>query len=93
MVTETLITAYPDFKFIGEETYKPGMKLTDAPTFIVDREFVMALFYCSLFNYCSIITAIDGTTNFVHGFPSVCISLGLAVNKSPTGMFLDYFMT
>lgn len=45
MVTETLLTAYPDFKFIGEETYKPGMKLTDAPTFIVDREYLhMPLF-------------------------------------------------
>lgn len=27
---------YPKFEFIGEETYYPGQKLTDAPTFIVD---------------------------------------------------------
>ncbi|CZR68141.1 related to quinic acid utilisation protein QUTG (inositol-1(or 4)-monophosphatase) [Phialocephala subalpina] len=26
---------------------------------------------------------IDGTTNFVHAFPAFCISLGLAVNKTP----------
>lgn len=64
MLTKTLKSAYPSFEFIGEETYKPGMKLTDAPTFIVDP--------------------IDGTTNFVHGFPSVCISLGFALNKCPT---------
>ncbi|ORZ31506.1 hypothetical protein BCR44DRAFT_119655 [Catenaria anguillulae PL171] len=27
---------------------------------------------------------IDGTTNFVHGFPFVCTSLGLVVNRQPT---------
>jgi myo-inositol-1(or 4)-monophosphatase len=26
---------------------------------------------------------IDGTTNFVHGYPYVCISLGLSINKIP----------
>lgn len=30
-----------------------------------------------------IIDPIDGTTNFVHGFPSVCISLGLTTNMEP----------
>lgn len=49
---------------MGEETYKPGDRLTDEPTFIVDP--------------------IDGTTNFVHGFPHACISLGFAVKRVPT---------
>lgn len=31
-----------------------------------------------------IVDPIDGTTNFVHGFPSACISLGFAVNKTPS---------
>ncbi|POS87922.1 inositol monophosphatase [Erysiphe pulchra] len=35
-VSTRLISAFPDFKFIGEETYSPGQKLTDEPTFIVD---------------------------------------------------------
>uniref|UniRef100_A0A7S0SWN5 Inositol-1-monophosphatase n=1 Tax=Mantoniella antarctica TaxID=81844 RepID=A0A7S0SWN5_9CHLO len=26
---------------------------------------------------------LDGTTNFVHGFPFTCVSIGLAVNKVP----------
>lgn len=26
---------------------------------------------------------LDGTTNFVHGFPFVCVSIGLAVEKRP----------
>ncbi|KAH9908766.1 inositol monophosphatase [Xylariomycetidae sp. FL2044] len=30
-----------------------------------------------------IVDPIDGTTNFVHGFPEACISLGLAVGRAP----------
>ena len=48
---------------MGEETYKPGDKLSDIPTFIVDP--------------------IDGTNNFFHFHPYVCVSLGLAVEKRP----------
>lgn len=78
MVSTELMGKYPSYEFIGEETYKPGMQLTDAPTFIVDP--------------------IDGTTNFVHSFPSVCISLGFAVNKIPAvgviyNPFLDQLYT
>ena len=62
-ISKALGSKYPTFKFMGEETYKPGMKLTDAPTFVVDP--------------------IDGTTNFVHGYPYVSISLGFAVRKEP----------
>jgi myo-inositol-1(or 4)-monophosphatase len=62
MVGTKLREAYPQFGFVGEETYVAGeTKVTDAPTFIVDP--------------------IDGTTNFVHGFPAACTSLGFAVNR------------
>ncbi|KAK7408166.1 hypothetical protein QQX98_009695 [Neonectria punicea] len=30
-----------------------------------------------------VVDPIDGTTNFVHSFPSACISLGLAVDRRP----------
>ncbi|KAG5301975.1 myo inositol monophosphatase [Histoplasma ohiense] len=30
-----------------------------------------------------IVDPIDGTVNFVHGFPNFCISLGLTVNRQP----------
>lgn len=30
-----------------------------------------------------IVDPIDGTTNFVHGFPFVCISLGFAIDRRP----------
>lgn len=37
MVSTRLLSAYPSFSFIGEETYIPGeTHLTSAPTFIVD---------------------------------------------------------
>ncbi|KAF3938815.1 Inositol-1-monophosphatase [Dactylella cylindrospora] len=36
MVSESLRERYPDFKFMGEETYQPGDTLTPSPTFIVD---------------------------------------------------------
>ena len=63
MISKTLGSKYPTFKFMGEETYKPGTKLDDSPTFICDP--------------------IDGTTNFVHGYPYVSISLGFAVRREP----------
>ncbi|KAI7485161.1 inositol monophosphatase [Hortaea werneckii] len=63
MVSSSLKERYPEFEFMGEETYKEGDKLSDAPTFIVDP--------------------IDGTTNFFHGHPYLCVSLGLAIDQKP----------
>ncbi|KAL2863099.1 inositol monophosphatase family protein [Aspergillus lucknowensis] len=31
-----------------------------------------------------VIDPIDGTVNFVHGFPHACVSLGFAINRIPT---------
>ncbi|CCH58811.1 hypothetical protein TBLA_0A10330 [Henningerozyma blattae CBS 6284] len=37
LIWETLRSEYPNFEFVGEESYIPGeTKVTDAPTFIVD---------------------------------------------------------
>lgn len=80
LVMEEIKKAYPNFQFIGEESYSAGTRpdLTDDPTFCVDP--------------------IDGTTNFVHGFPFVAISLGLIYKKRPVlgvvyNPFLDYLYT
>ncbi|KAJ4471862.1 hypothetical protein C8J55DRAFT_563522 [Lentinula edodes] len=80
LVKKEIFTTYPDFKFIGEESYAAGSRspLTDDPTYCVDP--------------------IDGTTNFVHGFPWVCISLGLIYKKLPVlgviyNPFLDLLYT
>ncbi|KAI4923019.1 hypothetical protein J4E90_001455 [Alternaria incomplexa] len=63
LISTSLSTKYPDYAFMGEETYKPGDTLSADPTFICDP--------------------IDGTTNFVHRYPYVSISLGLAINREP----------
>ncbi|MCJ1472531.1 hypothetical protein MMC13_001180 [Lambiella insularis] len=63
MVSTTLKTHYPDYSFLGEETYQPGMRLTPAPTFVCDP--------------------IDGTTNFVHAYPYVSISLAFVHHLRP----------
>ncbi|KAI9736257.1 MAG: hypothetical protein M1834_001143 [Cirrosporium novae-zelandiae] len=74
MVSSSLKAKYPTYSFLGEETYKPGMKLTSAPTFICDP--------------------IDGTVNFVHSFPNVCISLGFTVNYTPVvGVIFNPFQS
>lgn len=31
-----------------------------------------------------VVDPIDGTTNFVHGFPNACVSLGLVVDRAPS---------
>ncbi|KAG9848123.1 hypothetical protein KCU98_g6028, partial [Aureobasidium melanogenum] len=54
----SLLLAYPDIRFLGEESHDQNSSITDDPTFIVDP--------------------IDGTSNFVHGFPDVGVSIGLA---------------
>ncbi|KAK7547504.1 hypothetical protein IWX92DRAFT_173261 [Phyllosticta citricarpa] len=63
MIYESLKAAFPSFDFLGEETFKEGQKLTDAPTFVVDP--------------------VDGTLNFIHGFPNVAISLALTIARQP----------
>ncbi|OCK83005.1 myo-inositol-1-monophosphatase [Lepidopterella palustris CBS 459.81] len=72
MVKACLTTAYPDFEFLGEESFKVGQKLSDSPTFVCDP--------------------IDGTLNFIHGFPNTAISLALTVAKKPVvGVVLNPF--
>ena len=61
MVKAALKRHYPNFDFLGEETFKTGQKLSHRPTFVCDP--------------------IDGTLNFIHGFPGSAVSLALAIDK------------
>jgi myo-inositol-1(or 4)-monophosphatase len=63
MIHSRLHEAYPQHKFLGEESFKAGDKLSDQPTFVVDP--------------------IDGTLNFIHGFPNTAVSLAFTVDKKP----------
>ncbi|KAI5829277.1 hypothetical protein K523DRAFT_242574 [Schizophyllum commune Tattone D] len=80
LVKKEIAGKYPNFDFLGEESYAAGSRpsLSEKPTFCVDP--------------------IDGTTNFIHGFPFVCISLGLIYKKKPVlgviyNPFLDHLYT
>ncbi|KAI0031030.1 inositol monophosphatase [Vararia minispora EC-137] len=80
LVKQEIKDGYPNWGFIGEESYSSGARhpLTDEPTFCVDP--------------------IDGTTNFVHGFPFACISIGIIDQKKPVlgvvyNPFLDHLYT
>jgi fructose-1,6-bisphosphatase/inositol monophosphatase family enzyme len=62
-----LKNCYPDHRFVGEET----SAMTGETVGELDDVPTW------------IIDPVDGTTNFVHGFPFFCVAIGLAVNKVP----------
>lgn len=62
-IIDTLITAYPDHSVLAEESgYKPGR---GASKIMHEAENVW------------VIDPLDGTTNFIHGFPQYAISIAL----------------
>jgi myo-inositol-1(or 4)-monophosphatase len=63
MIRFRLQEEYPQYHFLGEETYKPTDKLSNELTFVCDP--------------------IDGTLNFIHGFPNTAISIALTEEKKP----------
>ena len=63
----SLRSLYPDFDLIGEET------VSSSETKKVNLKDKPTW----------VIDPVDGTTNFVHGFPFVCICVGLCVKKKP----------
>lgn len=66
-VKEHLNKVFPTHHFVGEETVAANNNSS-----------------CNLTNeptWC--IDPIDGTTNFVHGFPFICISIALLIDKEP----------
>lgn len=54
---------YPEHKFIGEETYSAGQE----KKYLVDNDPTW------------IVDPLDGTVNYVHLFPMICVSIGFAV--------------
>ena len=67
LLNSSLKELYPSFLFIGEES------VSSSETKKVNLTDTPTW----------IIDPVDGTTNFVHGFPYVCICVGLAVKKEP----------
>ena len=67
IIFNSLKELYPNFEFIGEET----VSSSETKKIILTDTPTW------------VIDPVDGTTNFVHGFPFVCISIGLVVKKEP----------
>jgi len=67
IIFNSLKKLYPEFKLIGEETVSSS---ESKKVNLTDTP-------------TWVIDPVDGTTNFVHGFPFVCISIGLVVKKEP----------
>ncbi|XP_046401315.1 inositol monophosphatase 1 [Ischnura elegans] len=70
-VEKTLINGlsaeFPDHKFVGEESTSEG---TSQKVVLTDSP-------------TWVIDPVDGTLNFVHGYPHVCVSIALLVEKVP----------
>ena len=69
-IIDVLLTAYPDHRILAEESGRsapaePGG--TAGATVAMDNEA----------EHLWIIDPLDGTTNFIHGFPQYCTSIGL----------------
>ena len=73
VIIGTIRTRYPDHVFIGEESSFAGPGGT-APAGALELSDAPTW----------IIDPLDGTTNFVHGYPLVTVAIGLAVGKKVT---------
>lgn len=79
MIRRLILTHYPDHAILGEEGVQPG---TDSVAAALEEG--------RQHEYLWIVDPIDGTTNFVHGFPFYCVSIALAVKGELTvGVIYD----
>lgn len=62
MIRSLIATHFPEHAFLGEESFAGGLTVEEAK----DAEYVW------------IVDPVDGTTNFVHGFPFFSVSIALA---------------
>lgn len=67
MIRRLILTHFPDHAILGEESVEPGEEAS-----------IRALSEAQGEEYLWIIDPIDGTTNFVHGFPFYSVSIALA---------------
>lgn len=70
MIRKQLLSQYPEHVILGEEGVEPGAKAS--------KEALEEHRGCE---HLWIVDPIDGTTNFVHGFPMFCVSIAYAYNQ------------
>lgn len=68
MIKSAIQTTYPSHKFIGEETYEKSGE----KKYIVDSSPTW------------IVDPLDGTVNYIHLFPTICVSIGWCIDGIPT---------
>jgi myo-inositol-1(or 4)-monophosphatase len=70
-IEKTVLDAFPDHQFVGEEQSDAGLNASTS-------------------DYRWIVDPLDGTTNYVHGFPFYCVSVALTYQgKSIAGTIYD----
>lgn len=69
MILDMIRTKFPKDTIVGEEGF------AESPTGEQDEAFPMGAVWC--------VDPIDGTTNFVHGYPFVAVSIGFCVDRVP----------
>ncbi|KAI5474892.1 hypothetical protein MNV49_002314 [Pseudohyphozyma bogoriensis] len=67
IISDAIRERYPGHQIIGEESYSAGQ----------EKRFLLTD------DPTWIIDPLDGTVNFVHVFPTCCVSVGFCVNKQP----------
>ncbi|WP_414859294.1 inositol monophosphatase family protein [Paenibacillus haidiansis] len=67
MIRKLILTHFPNHDILGEEGVAPGAAASEA-----------ALAKAKASEYLWIVDPVDGTTNFVQGFPFFCVSIALA---------------
>ncbi|MBT2293232.1 inositol monophosphatase [Paenibacillus albidus] len=79
MIRRLILTHYPDHAILGEEGVEPG-----------DEAAAAAITEARKHEYLWIVDPVDGTTNFVHGFPFYCVSIALVIRGDLTvGVIYD----
>ncbi|KAA8997145.1 inositol monophosphatase [Paenibacillus spiritus] len=68
MVRRLVMTHYPHHAFLGEESVEPGTPLADFARREAEKN-----------EYLWVVDPVDGTVNFVHGFPFYCVSIALYI--------------
>ncbi len=79
-IKKLLTEKYPEHRFLGEETglTTGSSSASSFSTKIEDKS-----------GYLWMIDPLDGTTNYVHGFPAFCISIGLEIRGTLSVAVVD----
>ena len=77
-IIEVLLTAYPDHRILAEESGRSGSKVAAKSKSGKIGKLPEASIADAEFENLWIIDPLDGTTNFIHGFPQYCVSIALA---------------